>query len=270
MAFIASVKKNCPNAGLIVRRIKPPQIIRYHWVSSNTKKLEVWCKEMEKCDDEDIVLIDCDMMVLNNPEAIFKNDFDIAYTVRGTGGIPVNGGVIFVKKNERSLDFFRQFKIINDKMVLNPTFHQQYRDRYAGMNQAAFGYMLEQGKHQAKMITVPCNPYNICKNDWLKVNEKSFIVHVKSDLRRAVLHPLPLPPAYQRYRKLYDIWHKYYDMSKRIPVPDYAMEYSSMINLEDAKEQFPIESEIKPRRRKGNEAVHPAFTNKNAKRIYIP
>jgi len=201
--FEQSVKENDPENEVIVKRVSYPQIKTKACFSSNTHKLAIWVSEMEKLQEGDeLCFIDCDMMVLKSPNDVFQKDFDIAYTERPKSRkdtrLPVNGGVVFCRNNERSRQFMKRWKEVNDKMFRNPGFHQIWRKKYAGMNQSAFGYLLEHPKeYKAKLFPVPCNTYNVCNESWHKVGvDKNIrIVHIKSDLRRMCLEGVCRKPA---------------------------------------------------------------------------
>jgi len=212
--FEQSVKENDPKNDVVVKRISPPKVKSKQCFSSNTLKLGVWVEEMEKLPEgHEICFIDCDMMVLKPSDDVFKNDFDICYTKRPrpqNSRLPVNGGVIFCKNNECSRHFMRHFRIINDKMYNDRKFHERWRKKYAGMNQAAFGYLLEHPKeYTAKLFGVECNTYNVCNESWHNVgkNQNIRIVHIKSALRKmCVTGSCTMPNC----KKAVEIWNQLY------------------------------------------------------------
>lgn len=187
-----SVKLNCPNANFISLVKSPPEVplegrkqnLLFY---ENTDKLADWVNFVENSDDPDIILVDCDMMVLQDVSEVFEEEFDVGFTRRANHKrIPFNGGVFFVRRNERSLNFFRKFKEINDKMYLDRSFHQAWRDKYAGMNQAAFGWMWENYFEKISLLQLPCETYNVCSG-WDCLREEYKIIHIKSQLRHACL-----------------------------------------------------------------------------------
>jgi hypothetical protein len=69
-------------------------------------------------------------------------------------------------------------------------FHCPWRIKYAGMNQASFGYMLE---HQEEvpgvmLLDLPTRIYNAVNTDWHRITSDTAFIHIKSQLRKAVLH----------------------------------------------------------------------------------
>lgn len=121
----------------------------------------------------------------------------------------MNGGIVFAKRNHRSIAFFKEWLNINRKMFKDPNFHQKYRRTYAGMNQSAFGYMLERKRGLAKLHKFYTKEFNAVDCDWPIVNNKTVFLHTKSTLRKLVLGEKPMQPKYRRYKKCIDLWRKY-------------------------------------------------------------
>ena len=197
--FEHSVKKNCPNAELELIKVKPPQWRnrRGKSLASNTLKLDLWLEALERTED-DIIFIDCDMLILKNLESAFDTDFDIGYTKRTKGKPPYNGGVVFVRNTEPAKEFIKTWSRINNKMYANPEMHTPYRDKYAGMNQAAFGYIMEKKEYTAKLKEFPCKIWNACDDDWRDISTETRVMHIKSGLRRQVLASHEIPTLYNR------------------------------------------------------------------------
>lgn len=176
----------CPGAGFeLVRIPAPKQFINKRCFASNTVKLAEWLRVMNDTDD-DVVFMDCDTAILRDISPAFAGDFDIGYTVR-TRGIPFNCGVVFVRNTPAAKQFVAVWRDINDKMYHNTKLHNPYRHKYAGMNQAAFGYVLEHGGAGAALRKFPCHEWNACKEDWPAVDGTTRVLHVKSDLRRMII-----------------------------------------------------------------------------------
>lgn len=204
--FAYSVKKNCPNAELILKKVKAPEIkkkLRSKSFASNTLKLKLWL-EVLKSTTEDVVFMDCDMLILKDISSAFIGDFDIGYTKRTGSRIPYNGGVVFVKNTAASIKFIELWKKINDKMYNDYSFHKSYRNKYAGMNQAAFGYIMETGGYKAKLKAFSCDVWNSCIENWPKINEETKIIHIKGTLRRTVLMNSSINSS--RFRRAVILW----------------------------------------------------------------
>lgn len=203
-----SIKINCPKSEIIYHICPAPKVPEHERADKrfgeNTEKLKLWVEFLNKIQDDNIVLIDADTMVLSDISGVFKDKFDIGVTRRTKDGrIKYNGGVMFVKKNERSLAFFQKFKEINDLMYQKRNFHAEWRQKYSGMNQAAFGWMTENYRGNIIMREYPCSVYNAVSDDWgaFDIN-KTKIVHLKSKLREACLH------KGNRYQSIVNIFNK--------------------------------------------------------------
>jgi hypothetical protein len=202
-----SVKKNCPSANFVLLRIPAPELKGLkRCFDSNTIKLWHWQDQLN-CDDEQVVFIDCDMIVLHDIACAFDDSgFDIGITTRAnghrlTGGqLPINGGVIFIRNNAEGKAWVKLFQEINQYFFENPVQHQPWRDRYGGMNQAAMGYILEKKTFSARIKKFPCTTWNSCKPEWQFINDETKIVHIKSDVRRAVFHEQRDPALDMKYR----------------------------------------------------------------------
>ena len=218
-----SVKRNMPNTVMdMVIAPAPPYVNRSlpRNFTSNTKKLEYWVKMLNEAKDgEEIILMDCDMLLIGDISCAFKEEFDIGYTFRERTHIPMNGGVIFLRVNERSREFIRLWKEVNDRMFRDDTFHRVWRSKYSGMNQAAFGCLYETITYKADVKGFPCSKYNIANEEWAFIGSHSLCLHIKSGLRKLCIE-------YSRggdYKKHYhpsmsgpfEYWKTYYhDMQK--------------------------------------------------------
>lgn len=198
--FEHSVKKNCPNAELEMLKVKPPELQRRSKsksFASNTLKLELWLDVLKNTDDN-VVFMDCDMIVLKDISEAFNYDFDIGYTVRTNSSKPFNGGVVFVKNTLNAIKFIELWKEINRRMYNDYTFHMPYRTKYAGMNQASFGYLLEKKNYEAKLKKFRCDIWNACDDNWRNISIDTKVMHIKGGLRRTVLSPRPINSRYDR------------------------------------------------------------------------
>jgi hypothetical protein len=206
--FSYSIKKNCPGSELELLKINPPKIHKNKSKSfaSNTVKLELWLERL-KATDQDVIFLDCDMLVLKDLSSAFNLNFDIGYTKRTRARIPYNGGVVFVKNTPEAVSFIELWAKINKKMYDNSRFHSVWRAKYAGMNQSAFGYILEKEKYNAILKQFPCEIWNACNEDWSNIGDKTKIIHIKGGLRRSVLHQAPGFTC--KWQRAYTLWRKY-------------------------------------------------------------
>lgn len=153
----------------------------------NTVKLKIWVDYLKKA-KENIIFADCDMMAVKSASHAFDKDFDVAFTARTyTTRIPMNGGIMMARPTEKAIAFFEEMLEVNNRMLHDIPFHHKWRCRYAGMNQSAFGYTYERGKHKAKVHKYLTIEWNAVDCDWHRINGKTVFIHYKSKLRKMVL-----------------------------------------------------------------------------------
>jgi hypothetical protein len=127
-------------------------------------------------------LIDGDTAILKPLDSVWDQVFDIAFTFRERG-LPLNGGVVFLRVSPQSRSFIEEWWKLNLLFLGNAALHGPWRDKYAGMNQAALGCLLETG-HSCEVARLPCREWNACSPE-LYTPAVSRVLHVKSSLRRA-------------------------------------------------------------------------------------
>jgi len=208
--FVGSLKEY---AGLDAKviRLKAPDKGRDRSFSSNTAKLDAWVRFLKGCEDgEKVVFMDCDMLIQRPFDDAFDNDFDIGYTYRAKG-IPMNGGVVFVRNNAHSRAFIKEWGKVNRRMLSDPEFHRPWHEKYAGINQASFGYLLE-NEPDADILPLPCSIYNACDDTWRDLSPDVRAIHYKSGLRLSAIGLRPTP----EFEKLTILWreheNRYIDM----------------------------------------------------------
>ncbi len=220
-AFRNSVNLQMPNIGLTEYIFNFNQkdcvIPKSASFMCNTFKLDKWV-EILKNSNENICFSDCDMLMTGDISDVWEYDFDVACTYRETWklsgrGIPFNGGVIFVRPNERSIKFFERLAEVNNQMLMDSDFHKKWRKKYAGMNQAAFGYLYEKERDICKLIELPCPIWNCVDESWMKFNKDVKMVHIKSKLRKYCLGHSKTPVPYSYLVNLWR-WHETLDERK--------------------------------------------------------
>lgn len=160
--------------------IEAPKVIRGRSYHSNTDKLDVW-DEIVQDADEDLILMDCDMLFRDCVAEVFDAVTDIGFTVADYDrALPFNGGFMVVKNTKRAKQVMSEWREVNAQMLQKPAFHLPYRQKYAGINQASWGYMLENG---LQCDELPMSVYNLSDN-WPVSDAK--VVHYKSRLRKAI------------------------------------------------------------------------------------
>lgn len=196
-----SARANSPGWSVDVRKIGPalPRTAALGGGNTsshsyNTHKLIDWVRAVDASVDGDLLLIcDADLMILRPLDPVWDAQFDVAYTVkRGRTRLPLNAGVIFLRVNARSRAFFKAWLGMNMKLLGNARLHSEYRKKYAGMNQAALGALLENGGGKlCTLLEIRCEEWNCETATWETYDAKSTprIVHVKGAMRRALMDP---------------------------------------------------------------------------------
>lgn len=188
-----SIELNIPNAEHVNINLPMPEnnMGRPCFCHHNHTKLEAWAEYMSGADDN-IIFSDADMLALRDPVEIWDNDFDICYTARthtnAGRSIPLNGGIIFARPTDNAREFFRLWAQTDKTMYENKEFHDRYYRKYAGMNQASLGYLIENPDlYSARVASVFTLKYNAVDCDWRYVNDETCFVHIKSLLRQKIL-----------------------------------------------------------------------------------
>lgn len=208
-----TAETHCPGWEIRIHRIDPDIPApctgnpSHAW---NTSKLDWWNDVIQSSPDgARVVLLDADMMLLRSLDPIWDHAFDLAYTIRDpqTSRLPLNGGLVAVRVSPATRAAMATWQQVNRLMCQEGTDHAEFHRKYAGMNQASFGALLDRGQlSDLSVAQLPCQEWNCC--EWLNFRENTRVVHVKSRLRRAVFGMVPkevLPP---HLFGLVTLWHQ--------------------------------------------------------------
>lgn len=206
-----SALRHAPTWRVDVREIPPP--VGYRSTlgvpahEHNSAKLDHWRDVITSADDGDrVLLIDVDTMITGSLDSVWDLPFDLAYT-SAAQRLPLNAGVVFVRVSPRSRAFLEQWAAVNRSFLGDATALRPWRTRYAGINQAALGFMLERAGHGCAIERLDGAIWNCEDSTWKRFAPPTTrIVHLKSDLRRAIfrgLAPRPeLTPIIAAWRAL--------------------------------------------------------------------
>lgn len=122
---------------------------------------------------------------------------------------PYNGGVMFVRPNERSIKFMETQLAVNNRMLHDEKFHMPWRAVYCGINQAAFGFMIEKHPDICKLLSLPCSEWNACDATWMHYDDKVRMVHIKSALRWQCVGKNKIDP---NLKHVVGMWREYEKM----------------------------------------------------------
>lgn len=202
--------QHCPGWDIQIRHeLEPPPDMHsaggnqsHVW---NTQKLDLWEEAFSQAQDGDrLLFLDADTMILRPLDPLWDITFDIAYTARRSSRLPLNGGAVAFLVSEKTRGFLQRWAAANRRFLANNAEHQVWRQKYAGINQASFGYMLDADPHGCTIAKLPCLEWNCEDTEWANYDPKlTRIVHLKSSLRRAVFG-LERPTS--AHRPLVEIW----------------------------------------------------------------
>ena len=150
----------------------------------------------------DMVFLDSDILINSNLESLFKQDFDIALTIRDLEIMPVNWGVMLVSKNggQNVIDFFEKIlTIFKEKYFTGDVF---WRDQYALMDAIGRDNFFNRSSDVicvdgVKILLIPCDTYNFSPDNNLSKStyssiafelRKKQIIHFKGE-RKKLMYP---------------------------------------------------------------------------------
>jgi hypothetical protein len=195
-ALIRSIEANVKDANIKDIQLEET-FSNFH--TANYIKLKAWRNNIEG----NSVLIDADTIVLDDVSEVFNMPHDLIYTKRDYNrSIPFNSGVVFVKESGKQI--LDRWCDIDQQMFTDPIFHQKWKKKYFGFNQASFGCLLET-MPELNIGQVNATYYNSCdQGDWVRNAQLAKIVHVKSFLRESIDKNLnSYPEIENRIKKYY-------------------------------------------------------------------
>lgn len=194
LAHTAAV--HCPTWEARIETVAPPKNRRDVGVPShvdNTHKLAWWADRVREATDGDqLLLIDADTAILKPLDDIWRESFDVAYTVRSGFFAPFNAGVVFLRVSPLTRAFMDRWVTLNTE--LQHVTAKPWRKRYGGVNQASLGALLEETDAMGLTVKpLPCRIWNCEDSAWAHFDPmETRILHIKSGLRRACLHSVPV------------------------------------------------------------------------------
>lgn len=94
--------------------------------------------------DEKCILLDADTMLLSDPSNELPSELEIGLTMRASGP-PFNAGVLFAKKNEKTVAFFKKFRNdLNDLLGQKKNQRKLASGAYGGLSQSALAKSLHE------------------------------------------------------------------------------------------------------------------------------
>lgn len=172
---------------------------------ANTQKLDLWCQRVQAAaDGTELLLLDADLCLLRSLDEIWQQPFDLAYATK-QHMFPFNLGVLFVRVSPTTRRFFEMWRQENDQLFRPGEGARLWRQRYGGINQAAFGALLERGALDfLQRRALECTEWNCEESAWAAFDpDRTRILHIKGTLRRSVFLRQTPDPAHVPLIKLW-------------------------------------------------------------------
>jgi hypothetical protein len=187
---------DCPVFHRGDRKIGPSKTLS--WL----KKIETWydilVNQVEH--GKPVLLCDVDVMFFKNPfPELEKFRFDVGYCKHNTGAVYFSG-------SEASRDFMYHWLYATKLLFNNKKLYQKYDKKYKGLDQASFGYVLENIDTSATVIELPRRFHSTVSEYELPC----YIMHYHSALKSCVFgdkDPVILPRPIIKY---YKAWQECY------------------------------------------------------------
>lgn len=189
-----TARKHCPRWEVDVREMGDWRAVP-HYVEAqdnwlyNTRKLDEWTDEIVLAEEGRlIVFLDADMMVTEPLYPAEKIPFDFAYTTKipGKTRLPFNGGCVMARATEEGRRMMVAWRDLNRELLLDRPRHMRYRQKYAGMNQASLGALLESPPDGVQIRKLPVLEWNCEDSSWADFGPGTRVVHLKGRMRKAV------------------------------------------------------------------------------------
>jgi len=226
-AHVKSVREMATGANHVLCLPDPPENPRNDrpaWASPNNHKLKFWRDYVRDNQGKEVVLMDADTVLLKDIRRRFDEspDFDICFTDRVDKIHPINGGIVFVRCNPKTLAFFEAWVAEDDRLYNDTAAFKQAQRIAAGMNQASLGVILADNRlHGCKVDYAPCQIWNAVNSHWRTFNEKEcYCLHIKGGgLREYVMHGNCNTKWFaDRYVELMKTWNRFAPVGYLRPV----------------------------------------------------
>lgn len=156
--------------------------------AANAHKQAYWAEAVNRAPDgARILLIDADTAILRPLDGAWSHEFDFAYTIRVGSRFPLNGGVVFLRVNDKTREFMRRWHERTSINLADPNARTTWRRDYGGVAQAALVTLLNQRDHGLALRKLHCVEWNCEDSSWHAFAPMvTRILHIKSALRHCV------------------------------------------------------------------------------------
>lgn len=211
----ASAAENSPATPLEIHRITGADSeltarpdCKRTWID-NARKAKHHNRIIQQAEDGAVLgMLDSDCMVLGDLSEISDMEFDIAYTERPPGSKwRINTGVYFVRVSAAVREYCQLWFEKAREMLGNRGLHDEWKSKYGGIHQSAFGWMIERSGISRNLLSLPCETWN-CVNGCYTKAENPKVVHLMRYSMRKWCFGECRPPG-ENERRLAERWQAY-------------------------------------------------------------
>lgn len=202
----ASAQRHCPEWDV---QIAADDGFAQAGLGADLFKLTTWMRLVDAAEDGTrLLLIDCDTLIVRPLDDIWAQSFDVAYTGRDATRAPINAGVIFVRAGLEARQFFFAWYLAAIAIRDNDAY-RAIQDHGACDQAGLYALLRSPSRPSAHVLRLPCQEWNCADAEWASFDAHTRIVHVKGELRDAVLdgimtgvHRAALPPLVALWRQV--------------------------------------------------------------------
>lgn len=180
--FLRSGKEHMPKANFKILKLNPPK-------EKNHQNDAAICffavinyvlKQNKSC-----IVTGIDSMFLKSLGGLLEKKFDFAITVR-KHRVKYNTGLWAYHPTPKSHIFLENW-MENTELLIDKfdKFENSIR-MYGGIDQLSLLITLLQDKNNLNVLELPCKEWNATQSEWENIDNKTRMVHIKSELRRLV------------------------------------------------------------------------------------
>jgi len=205
-ALTHSIERTNPDADFQVLRLQPPAPVEgaYQGWVSNHIKLKAYAEQEL---NDNTIFVDADTVFLREAAFLFDKEFDVAIGRRTGGRVLYNGGVVLFKPTDKAKEFLESWSMADNSMLYDQEFHQKWRKKYNGQNQASFGFLVEAYPDYVRLHEYPTSLVNAVEQDWPVLHKiDPVIVHVRKKLLEYAVSDFTIDQIPKKLRVAVKLW----------------------------------------------------------------
>jgi hypothetical protein len=205
-----SAERHIPGATVVLEELPALEVSNVPLpVAGNHYKFAAWVDAARE-NRGSLILMDTDMLVTGDLSRAFEMEFDAAVTRRTDAPMPYNGGVVFLRGNDKSRDFIDRWWHWELEYMSHRDEYKPYYRRFCGPNQTALGLLLERDAHGLNIAELPCAEWNACPDDFGGIAEgKTKAIHLKGRMDKFALSDLELRKVPEELRAGVKLWREH-------------------------------------------------------------